>query len=824
MDDIRPPDRRASGGRDFQRAYKACLSCRQKKAKCEIGAAPPCARCRREQRRCVFSEKRSWARKARTDSLSPSQPKHTPQQHNHATPREPIDFQGSSEPNQLTNSLMRHVVSSGNDALNLLFEAAAHTNSQSNDMTPDRQPGVGSGHGISKVLAQSLPQATYTGTSPAAPPPIELSMTDANLISVWESFRVVKLGWFTAKEAVTFVDNFFENLAPLSPILTEFYRRHENHHILVTHEYFLCCTILMISSRYHVLPGIGGASRSFFIHNRLWNHCQSLIMRLILGQERSSRGSIRTLGTIEALLLISEWHPRSLHFPPEGDAWDSDIAFGLSDGPATNQPESSSNQWLQDVIEPARRSDQMSWMLLGSAFSLAHELGIFEPEERSLEPSKHPSPALVTHNRIRKQRVQQLLYVYINQLASRIGCMSLMPQNLNRAISKIHGLNPVETKTEWDTFMDSWMDLTKLTRSVNDMLFPSASFAKQQLHSGRYIGLLDHFRPLLAQWRARHLDAPTGLSTNFINILHIEYHYVRVYTHSFGMQAVVERVLADTHSNSNSTSSNNNNTYNNNNTNNIDSTPSQHPNTEINLDPIDHEFIQEVIDGSCQILKKVIELAQADKLRFSPVRIFLRVTSSSIFLLKALSLGVRHTKLQESLDVLEKSIQALRSNILDDVHLASRYAILLEVHLSRLRRNLVASSSSATMNKIGPVPGATVMSSSASTTRNSARPSSTQPFFRGGGEASITDTNRMYTSNSNSDNSSDDVVMAQTIQQPSAFAASNDNNAAAAPMVDENDWLFSLPFDPSMAPFGPSGGQLSGFDGGTLDFLWNLPE
>lgn len=67
MDDIvRPPDRRASGGREFQRAYKACLSCRQKKAKCDIGAAPPCARCRREQRRCVFSEKRSWARKART--------------------------------------------------------------------------------------------------------------------------------------------------------------------------------------------------------------------------------------------------------------------------------------------------------------------------------------------------------------------------------------------------------------------------------------------------------------------------------------------------------------------------------------------------------------------------------------------------------------------------------------------------------------------------------------------------------------------------------------------------------------------------------------
>lgn len=549
-------------------------------------------------------------------------------------------------------------------------------------------------------------------------------------------------------------------------------------------------------------------------------------MRLMLGQERSSRGSIRTLGTIEALLLISEWHPRALHFPPENDAWDSDIAFGAPDESTRSQPESSSNQWLQDVIEPARRSDQMSWMLLGSAFSLAHELGIFEPEDRDAVPSKHPNPALVTHNRIRKQRVQQLLYVYINQLASRIGCMSLMPQNLNRAISKVHGPNLAETKTEWTTFMDSWMDLTKLTRSVNDMLFPSASFAKQQLHSGRYIGLLDHFRPLLSQWRARHLDAPTGLSTNFVNILHIEYHYVRVYMHSFGMQAVVERVLADAHSSSNSTSSNNNNnnnTYDNSNP--IDSSTNQHTNTEINLDPIDHEFIQEVIDGSCQILKKVIELAQADKLRFSPVRIFLRVTSSSIFLLKALSLGVRHTKLQESLDVLEKSIQALRSNILDDVHLASRYAILLEVHLSRLRRNLVASSSSAAMNKIGVGAGAgagmAIVPSSTSTTRNSTRPSSAQPFFRGG----ESDLNRVYTSNPNSDNSSDDVVMAQTttIPQSSSYATGNENSGPV-PMVDDNDWLFSLPFDPSMAPFGPSGGQLSGFDGGTLDFLWNLPE
>lgn len=246
MDDIiRPPERRASGGRDFQRAYKACLSCRQKKAKCDIGNAPPCARCRREQRRCVFSEKRSWSRKNRSgrnlfptkvngdvgsnkhniDSLSTSPvqtmdiPNHQRNimaasnvgfQQSQSTPSDSIDFQSSSESNQLTNSLMRHVVSSGNDALNLLFEAAAHTNSTSNQVDVGRQPGVASGHGISQALSQSLsqslPQACVTGTSPAAPPPIELSKTDTNVFGVWESFRAVRLGWFTAREAVTFVD------------------------------------------------------------------------------------------------------------------------------------------------------------------------------------------------------------------------------------------------------------------------------------------------------------------------------------------------------------------------------------------------------------------------------------------------------------------------------------------------------------------------------------------------------------------------------------------------------------------------------------------
>lgn len=47
----------------FRRSYKACINCRQKKIKCDLGdlsnpSDPPCVRCRREGRKCEFSVSR----------------------------------------------------------------------------------------------------------------------------------------------------------------------------------------------------------------------------------------------------------------------------------------------------------------------------------------------------------------------------------------------------------------------------------------------------------------------------------------------------------------------------------------------------------------------------------------------------------------------------------------------------------------------------------------------------------------------------------------------------------------------------------------------
>ncbi|KAF7719651.1 Fungal Zn(2)-Cys(6) binuclear cluster domain-containing protein [Penicillium ucsense] len=840
MDGARPsrPDR------PYQRTYKACIPCRQRKAKCDLGTGPdglpigpPCARCRREMRECIFPEKRAWERSRKRGrspddneseispperqysstipvadhagsqssqagppplqydlhSTSPFQQSWTfapPQQspHDARSPQVGISPQSNADGSVnasstsanaygesrhrsgsiLANSMMRTVVASGNDALNILFEAA--TASQEDNAPNGESPayGVESRGGGPNGHFHTTPK---NFESPAAFEPIlrarrsvELSEVTPEILRVWEACRFVKMGWFTAREAVTFLDLFYKNMSCLSPILTDFYANHQNHLTLITREPVLCSTILMISSRYHILPGASGESRNFYIHHRLWQYCQQLITRLIFGQEKSTKSKIRSLGTVEALLLMAEWHPRSLHFPPEADGWDDELfSMDLVNPDHAERSESSESRWIGDMTEPSRRSDQMSWMLLGCAHSLAHELGLFDTEESDPCTDDHQWKEQI---RLRRQRDQRLLYVYMNQLAWRIGRTSPSPQSLNHAVlggRKPRGLS--QPGSTWLVFMDSWIELTKLAQSVTDMFFPSAKFARQQLHSGRYVGLLEHFRPLLNQWKDKYLQ-PSNLDTAFYNDLFIEYHFVRVYTHSVGMQAVVERAVAHADLN------------------NLDDV------RPMTIDPTDYEYIQEVIDGCCQILQRVTNLADVGALRFSPVRIVLRVTSASIFLMKALSLGTREKTLRESLEVLERSISALKSNALDDVHLSTRYATLLEMHVSRLRRNLLASSKILRHND------STTHNSRGATRRSSMGP----PSWPENGDRP----------------SAVNAPAPQDMTSDMGFVPSLGDMA--------DDWL-SLPFDPSMAPFGmSSNAQFPMYESGGLDFIWNLPS
>ncbi|PLB52090.1 hypothetical protein P170DRAFT_488566 [Aspergillus steynii IBT 23096] len=529
-------------------------------------------------------------------------------------------------------------------------------------------------------------------------------------------------------------------MAPLSPIISSFYETPQSHYWLVTQEPMLCCTILMISSRYHILPGAGGTSRGYFIHTRLWQHCQHLILRITLGQEKTSKAKTRHLSSIEALLLILEWYPRALHFPPETDGWDSDLALlapDWRDPPVTDDDLPMSNRWKEDVVEPTKRSDRMSWMLVSNALALAHELGVFGQGVQTLKAdsvaASSETDAYVELLDSRRRRLPLLLFVLVNLIAARIGCPSLLPAT--PGVSSMVGED-----RDWVCFMTSWVELTRITKEITEQYFPPL---RNDERSQRWntTASLGKWRTVLSKWLTKGslIDRP------FDDILYIETEYLRVFINSIEMQSFVEENVPQ----------------------------SDLPSQANTVEAKDCLFLTEVVEGSCAILDHIVLRSTEQAIRYLPNRIFLRVISCSIFLLKALSLGTRAAALRDALNLLDKAIDTIQSDCPDDIHLVSRYAALLQIHVSRVRQTF---------------------SMSGNNIPNMQSQEEQREEDPGGELPQATD--------------------------------SWDQDMGLPDSIFSDDWL-SLPLDPLMAPFGAwdETGQLDGLDSAylDLDFIWNLP-
>jgi hypothetical protein len=322
----------SSGPPQHKRTYQACIPCRRRKVRCDLGSVdnphdPPCVRCRRESKECYFSatrrkrktgdgdgsgegeyeddfEARNSRKRLRSRSETPpivtyrrpaalhtdvkpgpsaysplttsfpkppltpggsfgrSQPLRRPRsvdpndESASASPQAtyitklprpnpyPVtvgsssagaSVEGLEDDAHLTNStaqaLLRTEVYNGHDALNLLFEAAGRTGDISSrrdgslqqssmpisaSLGSIRRPPEGllndSGeHGSTKTMA---PPRSIPGN-----PPIDPAMTNGtaailntddvkiqSALKAWSRFRFIRAGWFTAREAILYID------------------------------------------------------------------------------------------------------------------------------------------------------------------------------------------------------------------------------------------------------------------------------------------------------------------------------------------------------------------------------------------------------------------------------------------------------------------------------------------------------------------------------------------------------------------------------------------------------------------------------------------
>ena len=532
--------------------------------------------------------------------------------------------------------------------------------------------------------------------------------------------------------------SYYKYLSPMTPISAPTFSNPTSHATLLVEEPILTVTLLTMASRYRQLPGPGGHSRSYAIHEQLWTYLRGMIERCLWGQEAFGggfcgsgmsfeeqtsstapwrglrKGSLRTFGTIESLLILTEWHPRALHFPPT-EATD-DLVLPDYDSPMMSSDDDPSKivgagyggKRIESWLEPAWRSDRMCWMLLSTAMGLGYELGVFDDIDEMLKNDTITRPEYGDEGyRQRANRIKRLLLIYTTQLAGRLGWTSMAPEVLRKsdpAVSKrrpmtndgntpgtqvsgamTNAFNYIPDLELDDQIIHCWAGISNAMHIGNEKLFRSAKHTTEIIQSGKYVDLLREFHPILRDWYTEfeRFRLPTFIK----HILTIEYEYVRIYVNSLSLQAVVERCTANAGQNGHST--------------NGSGAAHLSPQTLLNFGKLplaqlggftaeDQECVREVVDGSRNLLRTVVDgLLPRGYLKHAPVRTYFRIISGAMFLLKTFALGAPRADVKKSIDLMDATVQALRGCVVDDVHLGIRFADLLESLTSRLRNQFI---------------------------------------------------------------------------------------------------------------------------------------
>ncbi len=170
------------------------------------------------------------------------------------------------------------------------------------------------------------------------------------------------------------------------------------------------------------------------------------------------------------------------------------------------------------------------------------------------------------------------------------------------------------------------------------------------------------------------------------HILTIEFEYTRVYLNSLALQAVVERCTQHTPKQPLTHNF-------------IQPHTNQAPKSETGAIPFstlmkwygaDRPYINEVIDACRAVLRVVVSgLHPGDYLKHAPVRTYFRIISVAIILLKTFALGATEDDVAISLGLMDRAVEALRTSIVDDVHVGNRFADLLDTLTNRIRSRFV---------------------------------------------------------------------------------------------------------------------------------------
>lgn len=399
----------------FKRGYKACLNCKMRKVKCDLGPFdnphdPPCVRCKREGKDCMFAEtKRGGFRIAKQSLVSlkeenagksmaevitsviQGQTQVTKKESSSSFKEEKLESNEEDDDDDMTltagvpslhNAFQFLAKAAGSVAKEEIRDSVHHITNfdrmeSINDISRPESASAYSNdnsfisteqHGIQSLNSMETP--TNGEQTPRSIPLIE----KLSSVRPKPSMKLVDIEYIgpyqllTEAEARKRIDAFFLTMHPFSPYIP--LQLHDPDEL--ARYPLLLCTILTISARYHTLRDLGlneiDNNVHVELHEKLWIYCQRLVSQTVWAE-----ASTRCIGTILAFLMFTEWNPRAIHWK-----WPDYANYPeMNDSSKRSSSQSHGSDSLAGLAA-MRRSDRMSWMLTGNAVRLAQDLDVLE--------------------------------------------------------------------------------------------------------------------------------------------------------------------------------------------------------------------------------------------------------------------------------------------------------------------------------------------------------------------------------------------------------------------------------------------------------------
>ncbi|BEJ10583.1 hypothetical protein CspHIS471_0100050 [Cutaneotrichosporon sp. HIS471] len=468
--------------------------------------------------------------------------------------------------------------------------------------------------------ASSLPYHSLHSTYPAKVD----AFPAGNNFSIWSNWSPIQQGLLTVQDARALFSFFEVEMAPLYPLIhpTLF----EQHYLdtLVRDEPLLLGTILTIAARYsNVLVDNRGA----ILHKKLCQWVRLQFMRVMDGDS-----ALRSISTVEALLLLSEWPMLPMNHQLEDNT----------------EPET--EEFL--LLKPSLRYDAYSWSNIGWAVRLAQELGIHDiatgKSQQSLESWKT------------ERMLKTWVYCYNadRHISVRLGRnAALQPSMTSRwwedLSDHVHRKDRDGSNDVWTSDIFMLACIAQLMGTVQDHLYIHKDVTRTLLRTGAWESFLQRLR---VEIRYSKNACQTKLNDGTVDsaLLRIEFDYLVLYAYSLTLRALQgklrrRRQVNDVHYHS----------------------PSL-------LNMVEGPWIMEALHAARSIIDITLNvLEKRNILRVCPSRIFQYILFAATFMYKALATGMVEHGQQSTVSQLEKLVRALSRASIDDQHFLRGFAGLL---------------------------------------------------------------------------------------------------------------------------------------------------